>query len=65
MQHNVLKGLAANALWLESGPLTEEDSVAAGIDANLDIWMGMPHGFITNIGGFNSATGRSRQAEHF
>jgi monoterpene epsilon-lactone hydrolase len=33
-----------------------ENAVAAGVDARLDIWMGMPHGFVTNIGGFNAAT---------
>jgi monoterpene epsilon-lactone hydrolase len=32
------------------------DAVAAGVDAKLDIWMGMPHGFVTNVGGFNAAT---------
>jgi acetyl esterase/lipase len=31
-------------------------AVAAGVDAKLDIWMGMPHGFVTNVGGFNAAT---------
>jgi epsilon-lactone hydrolase len=33
-----------------------ENAVAAGVDARLDVWMGMPHGFVTNIGGFNAAT---------
>jgi len=33
-----------------------ENAVAAGVDARLDIWMGMPHGFVTNVGGFNAAT---------
>jgi acetyl esterase/lipase len=32
-----------------------ERAVAAGVDAMLDIWMGMPHGFVTNVGGFNAA----------
>jgi epsilon-lactone hydrolase len=31
-------------------------AVAAGVDAKLDIWMGMPHGFVANVGGFNAAT---------
>jgi acetyl esterase/lipase len=30
--------------------------VAAGVEAKLDIWMGLPHGFVTNVGGFNAAT---------
>jgi epsilon-lactone hydrolase len=33
-----------------------ERAVAAGVDAKLDVWMGMPHGFVTNVGGFNAAT---------
>jgi epsilon-lactone hydrolase len=33
-----------------------ENAVAAGADAKLDVWMGMPHGFVTNIGRFNAAT---------
>jgi epsilon-lactone hydrolase len=32
-----------------------ECAVAAGADARLDLWMGMPHGFVTNVGGFNAA----------
>jgi monoterpene epsilon-lactone hydrolase len=31
-------------------------AVTAGVDAKLDVWMGMPHGFVTNVGGFNAAT---------
>ena len=33
-----------------------ENAVAAGVDAKLDIWMGMPHGFVSNVGGFTAAT---------
>ena len=33
-----------------------ENAVAAGVDAKVDSWMGMPHGFVTNVGGFNAAT---------
>jgi acetyl esterase/lipase len=32
-----------------------ENAVAAGVDAKVDVWMGMPHGFVTNVGGFNAA----------
>jgi len=32
-----------------------ERAVSAGVDAKLDIWMGMPHGFVANVGGFNAA----------
>jgi acetyl esterase/lipase len=31
-----------------------ERAVAAGVDAVLDLWMGMPHGFVINLG-FNAA----------
>jgi len=33
-----------------------ERAVAAGVDAKLDIWMGMPHGFVTDVGRFSAAT---------
>jgi acetyl esterase/lipase len=33
-----------------------ERAVRAGVDAKLDVWMGMPHGFVTNVGGFKAAT---------
>ena len=33
-----------------------ERAVTAGVDARLDVWMGMPHGFVTNVGGFKAAT---------
>ena len=33
-----------------------ENAVAAGVDAKVDIWMGMLHGFVTNVGGFHAAT---------
>ena len=33
-----------------------ERAVAAGVDARLDIWMGMPHGFVNDVGRFNAAT---------
>jgi acetyl esterase/lipase len=32
-----------------------ERAVAAGVDAELDVWMGMPHGFVTDIGQFEAA----------
>jgi len=32
-----------------------EHAVAAGVDAALDVWMGMPHGFVTGVGRFNAA----------
>jgi acetyl esterase/lipase len=32
-----------------------ERAVAAGVNAELDVWMGMPHGFVTGIGQFDAA----------
>jgi len=31
-------------------------AVAAGVDAKLDVWMGMPHGFINNVGNLRAAS---------
>ncbi len=33
-----------------------ERAIVAGVDAKLDVWMGMPHGFVTDVGRFNAAT---------
>jgi epsilon-lactone hydrolase len=33
-----------------------ERAVAAGVDAKLDVWMGMPHVFVSAVGGFKAAT---------
>jgi monoterpene epsilon-lactone hydrolase len=33
-----------------------ERAVATNVDAKLDVWMGMPHGFVANIGMFGAAT---------
>jgi len=38
-----------------------ERAAQAGVDAELDVWMGMPHGFVTSIGQFDAA-GRSLNA---
>ena len=32
-----------------------ERAVAAGVDAALDVWMGMPHGFVVDVGRFGAA----------
>ena len=32
-----------------------ERAVASDVDAELDVWMGMPHGFVTGIGQFDAA----------
>jgi len=32
-----------------------ERAVAAGVDVRLDIWMGMPHGFVTAVREFDAA----------
>jgi len=33
-----------------------ERATAAGVDAKLDVWMGMPHGFVIGIGKLKAAT---------
>jgi len=33
-----------------------ERAVAAGVDAKLDLWMGMPHGFVSGVGMLNAAS---------
>jgi monoterpene epsilon-lactone hydrolase len=32
-----------------------ERAVVAGVDAELDVWMGMPHGFVADVGQFDAA----------
>jgi len=34
-----------------------ERAVAAGVDATLDVWMGMAHGFVNGVGTLKAATG--------
>ena len=31
-------------------------AIAAGVDAQVDVWMGMPHGFPAGIGQYKAAT---------
>jgi acetyl esterase/lipase len=45
-----------NEVLLDDSRRYVERAVAAGVDAKLDLWMGMPHGLVTNVGGFNAAT---------
>ena len=42
-----------------------ERAAAAGVDARLHLWMGMPHGFVTNIGGFKAAAQALRESGAF
>ena len=42
-----------------------ERAVTAGVDAELDVWMGLPHGFVTNVGGFNAAAQALRASGAF
>jgi epsilon-lactone hydrolase len=42
-----------------------EHAVVAGVDAKLDVWIGMPHGFVTNVGGFDAATQALRTSGAF
>ena len=42
-----------------------ERAVAGGVDAKLDVWMGMPHGFVANVGVFNAATESLKESGAF
>jgi acetyl esterase/lipase len=42
-------------LLLDDSRRYVERAVAAGVDAELDVWMGMPHGFVTGIREFAAA----------
>ena len=33
-----------------------EKAVGARVDAKLDVWMGMPHGFVVNVGKLKAAS---------
>jgi acetyl esterase/lipase len=33
-----------------------ENAVGAGVDANLNVWMGMPHGFVVSVGKLKAAS---------
>jgi monoterpene epsilon-lactone hydrolase len=42
-----------------------ERAVADGVDAKLDVWMGMPHRFVANVGMFGAATEALRASGAF
>jgi epsilon-lactone hydrolase len=42
-------------LLLDDSRRYVERAVAAGVDAKLDIWMGMPHGFVNGVGNLHAA----------
>jgi monoterpene epsilon-lactone hydrolase len=44
-----------NEVLLDDSRRYVERAVAAGVDAKLDIWMGMPHDFVSNVGMFDAA----------
>ena len=44
-------------MLLEDSRRYVERAVAAGVDAKLDVWMGMPHGFLGGIGNLDAAAG--------
>jgi acetyl esterase/lipase len=44
-----------NELLLDDSRRYVERAVIAGVDARLDLWMGMPHGFVTDVGRFAAA----------
>jgi acetyl esterase/lipase len=44
-----------NEVLLDDSRRYAERAVAAGVDAKLDVWMGMPHGFVNSVGNLNAA----------
>ena len=42
-----------------------ERAVAAGVDAKLDIWMGMAHGFANSVANRHAANQALRVSAHF
>lgn len=42
-------------LLLDDSRRYVERAIAAGVDARLDVWMGMPHGFVATIGAVKAA----------
>ena len=57
-----LSGLPAIRIHVGDDEVLLDDSrryvelaVAAGVDARLDVWMGMPHGFVTGVDKYNAA----------
>jgi monoterpene epsilon-lactone hydrolase len=63
-----LSGLAPVRIHVGDDEVLLDDSqrylaraLAAGVDANLDVWMGMPHGFVVQVGAVKAA-GRALDA---
>jgi epsilon-lactone hydrolase len=57
-----LRGLPPMRLYLGDDEILLEDSrryvaraVEAGVDAKLDVWLGMPHGFVGSVGNLSAA----------
>jgi epsilon-lactone hydrolase len=53
-----LNGLPPIRVHVRNDEVLPDDSrryVERGVDAKLDVWVGMSHGFVTNIGGLNAA----------
>ena len=44
-----------NEVLLDDSRRYVERAVAAGVDAKLDVWTGMPHGFVNSVGNLNAA----------
>ncbi|HUA64378.1 MAG TPA: alpha/beta hydrolase [Alphaproteobacteria bacterium] len=48
--------VGADEVLLDDSRRYVERALANGVDAKLDVWEGMPHGFLGGIGGFAAAT---------
>jgi acetyl esterase/lipase len=51
----VLVHVGDDEVLLDDSRRYVERAVAAGVDAKLDVWEGMAHGFLGGIGGFTAA----------
>jgi monoterpene epsilon-lactone hydrolase len=52
-------------LLLDDSRRYVERAVAAGVDAECDVWMGMPHGFVSGVAEFEAARKALKQIGHF
>jgi acetyl esterase/lipase len=53
--HPVRVHVGDDEVLLDDSRRYVERAVAAGVDAQLDIWMGMPHGFVNGVGNMQAA----------
>ena len=60
-----LKPSSHDEVLLDDSRRYVERAVATGVDATLDVWMGMPHGFINGVETSTPLTRHCAPSEHF